>query len=349
MLISNTDNYKNMKNEKIILGHGSGGQLTHELIHNIFMKHFDNDYLNQAGDSAIADFAYNKIAVTTDSYVVDPIFFTNGNIGKLAVAGTVNDIAVSGAKPLYITAAFIIEEGLSLNELEEIVKTMSDEAKKAGVKIISGDTKVVEKGKCDKIFINTTGVGFFNNNSTYIQNHNEIKPGDKIIINGSIGDHGMAIMAERNQLNIKAKIESDCASLNHLIEKILSQNNDIKFIRDVTRGGLATVLTEIVENKNFGIEIDETKIKVKDTVRGICELLGFDPMYVANEGKIVCVVSEKNAENVLKIMKSDPHGKDAEIIGEIIDSNPGKAWITTNIGGRRILYRLSGEQLPRIC
>ncbi len=240
-----------MKNKNVLLGHGSGGKLSHDLISQLFVKYFDNPILRQQTDSALLEIKSKNLAYTTDSYVVDPIFFPGGNIGKLAIAGTVNDLAVSGAVPKYISTGFIIEEGFPLDDLEIIVKSMSEEAKKAGVLIVTGDTKVVDRGKCDKVFINTSGIGILNENLLNISSGKEIKQGDHIIINGSIGDHGMAILSARNELNIKSAIESDCACLNELIQEIVSSESQIKFMRDATRGGVATVLTELASGKSL--------------------------------------------------------------------------------------------------
>lgn len=338
-----------MKNDKILLGHGSGGKLSHTLIQEVFVKHFDNTILDTQTDAAVLQIDSKSISFTTDSFVVDPIFFPGGNIGKLAICGTVNDLAVSGAKPLYLSSAFIIEEGFSIEELNEIVKTMAEEAKKAGVRIVTGDTKVVDKGKCDKVFINTTGVGTIEENRKHIGSGRNIEPGDKIIINGSIGDHGMAIMSARNDLKISAPIVSDCACLHKLIASALDVSDSVKFIRDATRGGLATVVSELVSTKKFGIEIDEEKVPVLDSVRGMCELLGFDPFYVANEGKFVMIVGKNDAEKVLSELRKNEHGENAAIIGEIVSEHPGRSLVKTGIGGTRILDMMSGEQLPRIC
>lgn len=337
------------KIEKILLGHGSGGKLSHDLIEQLFVKHFNNSVLDDQTDAAVLKLPHENISFTTDSFVVDPIFFPGGNIGKLAVCGTVNDLAVSGAKPLYLTSSFIIEEGLSFNDLETIVKSMAEEAELAGVKIVTGDTKVINKGKCDKVFINTTGIGVIEENRKHIGTGSRIKVGDKILVNGTIGDHGMAIMSERNELKIKSPILSDCASLNQIINNVLSESGQIKFIRDATRGGLATVLTELVNNKNYGLEVDEAEVPLNEGVRGMCELLGFDPFYVANEGKFVMVVGKDDADKVLSILKKDALGKDSAIIGEITSKYPGKGVVKTGIGGRRIIDMLAGEQLPRIC
>lgn len=340
-----------MKNQfdTILLGHGSGGKLSHDLIIELFAKHFDNEILRQQTDSAILETGNSHLAFTTDSYVVDPIFFPGGDIGKLAVAGTVNDLAVSGAVPKYLSAGFIIEEGLAFNDLERIVITMAEEAKKAGIKIVTGDTKVVDKGKCDKVFINTSGIGILEKKNIHISIGNKIKAGDKIIINGSIGDHGMAVMAARNELNITADITSDCACLNQLISSAMAVSNQIKFMRDATRGGLGTVIAELARGKEFGIQIQEEKLCVNEGVGGMCELLGFDPIHVANEGKVVMVVASDDTERVLDAIKKHETGKNATIIGEITNNHIGKAWLETQVGGKRIIEMLSGQQLPRIC
>ncbi len=338
------DNTKN-----ILLGHGSGGKLSHDLIDGIFTKHFKNPILDQQSDSAIIPINSKNLAYTTDSFVVDPIFFPGGNIGNLAIAGTVNDLAVSGAKPLYLSVGFIIEEGFPICDLEKIVVSMAMDAQEAGVKIVTGDTKIVDRGKCDKIFINTSGIGELEDKYLNVGSGSGVAPGDKIIINGSIGDHGMAVMAARNELNIQTHIESDCACLNNMISKATSSSNGIKFMRDATRGGLGTVLSELVKDSDYGISIDEDKLTVSESVRGLCELLGFDPLYVANEGKVVMVVSEDDANKVLESIKESPFGKEASIIGEISKDHQRMAWLNTSVGGRRVIEMLSGQQLPRIC
>lgn len=337
------------KTENILLGHGSGGKLSHDLIENLFAKHFDNPVLRLQSDSALLKVDAGNLAFTTDSFVVDPIIFPGGNIGTLAVAGTVNDLAVAGAKPKYLSAGFIIEEGFRYSDLENIVITMAEEARNAGVQIVTGDTKVVDKGKCDKIFINTSGIGMMKKKHLGISTGKDIVPGDKIIINGSIGDHGMAVMAARNELNISADIKSDCACLNHLIRSALQVSDKIKFMRDATRGGLGTVISEVVKNRNFGIQLNEEKITITPSVKGMCELLGFDPLYVANEGKVVMIVSRDDADEVLQRIKENPYGKGASIIGEITQEHQGMAWLQTIVGGKRIIDMLSGQQLPRIC
>lgn len=337
------------KTENILLGHGSGGKLSHDLIDSIFVKYFNNDYLDKQTDSAILNPEGKKLAFTTDSFVVDPIFFPGGNIGKLAIAGTVNDLAVSGATPKYLSCGFIIEEGFALKDLETIVKTMSEEAKKAGIIIVTGDTKVVDRGKCDKVYINTSGIGLLEEKHLGISTAQNLKKGDKIIINGSIGDHGMAVMAARNELNISADIESDCACLNNMISEVLEVSDSIRFMRDATRGGLGTVLSELAKSHNLGVHIQEEYLPINEGVKGMCELLGFDPLYVANEGKVVIVVSSEDAEKVLEILHKNEYGKEAAIIGEISDDHPGSSWLETSVGGKRIIDMLSGQQLPRIC
>ncbi|PLX13915.1 MAG: hydrogenase expression/formation protein HypE [Marinilabiliales bacterium] len=337
------------KTKTILLGHGSGGKLSHDLIDSIFVKYFDNEYLRQQTDSAILNAEGKKLAYTTDSFVVDPIFFPGGNIGKLAIAGTVNDLAVSGAIPKYLSCGFIIEEGFSLKDLETIVKTMAEEAKKAGVIIVTGDTKVVDRGKCDKVYINTSGIGLLEEKYTGISTAQNLQAGDKIIINGSIGDHGMAVMAARNELNITAEIESDCACLNSMIKGVLDISENIRFMRDATRGGIGTVLSELAKSHNVGIHIQEEYLPVNEGVRGMCELLGFDPLYVANEGKVIMVVASTDADKVIKELHKSEYGKQAAVIGEVSDDHPGSSWLETSVGGKRIIDMLSGQQLPRIC
>ena len=333
----------------ILLGHGSGGRLSHDLIKDLFVRYFSNNILDEQTDAAVLKINSGRLSFTTDSFVVDPIFFPGGDIGKLAVAGTVNDVAVSGAKPLYLSASFILEEGFPFKDLEIIVKSMAEEAGKAGVKIVTGDTKVVNRGKCDKVFINTTGVGELPEKHEHIGAGKYIQPGDKIIVNGTLADHGMCIMAAREGIGFTTDIKSDCACLNHLIGDALRVSDKIRFMRDATRGGLATVLCELAESKNFGIEINEDNLPVNENVRGMCELLGFDPLYVANEGKVVMVVGKEDAEKVLAVLKKNKFGREAAVIGEVVDEHRGKAWLTTGIGGRRIIDMLAGEQLPRIC
>ncbi|MDX1285181.1 MAG: hydrogenase expression/formation protein HypE [Draconibacterium sp.] len=335
--------------QKILLSHGSGGKRSHELIQALFYKHFDNEILNQGGDSAILNKASGNLAFTTDSFVVDPLFFSGGDIGKLAICGTVNDLAVSGAVPKYLSAGFIIEEGLEFGVLESVVKSMAETAKHANVKIVNGDTKVVNRGKCDKLFINTTGIGELNAEFKEISSGENISQGDKILVNGFIADHGIAVMSARNELKVQADVESDCAPLNHLVSEVLQICPEVKFMRDATRGGLATVLAEIVRNKNFGIQLNEERIPVRESVRGMCEFFGFDPLYVANEGKVLMIVPSEDSERVLEKMRQNEFGTEAQIIGEVVSAHVGKVVMQTQIGGKRIIDMLTGDQLPRIC
>lgn len=331
----------------ITLSHGSGGKITQNLIEDLFYKYFHNDILLQRNDSSILPNLNGKIAVTTDSFVINPIFFNGGDIGKLSVCGTVNDLAMSGAKPLYITVGFIIEEGFEIKDLEKIVKSIAHTAKEANVKIVAGDTKVVEKGSADKIYINTTGIGVIEKN-IYLSGENP-KPGDKIIISGTLGDHGICIMSKRKNLEFDVSVESDCGLLNGLIEKVLDTSNHVKVLRDPTRGGLATTLNEIAEQSQNSILLYEETIPVKDEVRSMCEILGFDPLYIANEGKVVVIVGQEDAEKVLEVMKKHPMGKDAGIIGEVVEYNKKAVFLKTDIGGTRLLSMPAGQLLPRIC
>lgn len=336
-------------NQQILLAHGSGGKLTRKLIDDIFLKYFDNSTIKEKTDSALIRIAAGDIAFTTDSFVINPIFFPGGNIGSLAVCGTINDLAVSGAKPLYLSCGFIIEEGFLFSDLEKIVKSMSNEAHRCGAQFVTGDTKIVERGACDKIFINTSGIGVVNPDYREISLGTNIKFGDKIIINGYIADHEIAVLIKRNSFDFKTVIESDCACLNHIISRILNKGLDVKFIRDATRGGLATVLNELVKMGDFGITIDECAIPVREEVNGICELLGFDPLYLANEGKAVFVVGSDDAENVLREMRNDDLGRNSQIIGEVTEDHRGMVTLKTKVGGNRIVEMLAGGQLPRIC
>jgi len=333
--------------EKILLAHGSGGSLTNKLIRDFFIKYFDNDLLNREHDGAIFNLNGTNIAFTTDSFVVNPIFFPGGNIGELAVNGTVNDLAMCGAKPLYLSASFIIEEGFEIDKLVLIVNSMKESLKKCNVQIITGDTKVVEKGKGDKIFINTTGIGIVHNSVDL--NPMNVKTGDKIILSGTIADHGIALLSARENLSFKSKIESDTAPLNDLVDTMLSVTKNIHVLRDPTRGGIASTLNEIASKAKAGVLINENKIKINNAVKAACELLGFDPLYIANEGKLICFVTPDDAEMLLIEMKKHPLGKNAEIIGEVIDDYKSKVILRTSIGTKRIVDLHSVEQLPRIC
>jgi len=334
---------------KILLSHGSGGKRSYDLIHDLFFKYFENDILSTGSDSAILKTESENLAFTTDSFVVDPLFFPGGDIGKLAVCGTVNDLAVSGAEPKFLSVGYIIEEGLDFFILEKIVNSMAKNAKQAKIKIVTGDTKVVNRSKCDKLFINTTGIGILNKKYRKISTGDNIQAGDKILVNGFIADHGIAVMSERNELKAQADVKSDCAPLNELIRGMLSVSENIRFMRDATRGGLATVLAEIVREKTFGIHLVEEKIPVRNNVRGMCEFFGFDPLYVANEGKVVAIVPHDDAERVIETMRKNESGKEAQIIGEVVEQHPGRVILKTQIGGKRIIDMLPGDQLPRIC
>lgn len=336
-----------MKLDKILLDHGSGGQLSDNLIKELMLPAFNNSVLNSLGDGAVFNIEGAKLAFSTDSYVVDPLFFPGGSIGDLAVNGTVNDISMCGAEPLYLSAGLIIEEGFSVDDLEKIIHDMAKAAQKAGVKIVTGDTKVVQKGAVDKIFINTSGVGaiFYKGDISGAS----AKPGDKIIVSGTIADHGMTILTQREGLKFESEIKSDSAPLNTMVKKMLEVSDNIHVLRDPTRGGVGTVLNEIAEQSQAGIDIFEEAIPVANQISGICELLGFDPLYVANEGKLIAVVSADDAPAVLETLQADEFGKDACMIGEVTGEHPGKVHMKTRIGGERIVHMLSGEQLPRIC
>ncbi|MEW6685971.1 MAG: hydrogenase expression/formation protein HypE [Candidatus Edwardsbacteria bacterium] len=339
----------------ILLAHGGGGRLTHELVSKIFKSKFNNPILDLLDDSAAFEIqvgALNltplQLAFTTDSYVVKPFFFPGGDIGKLAICGTVNDLSMKGAKPLYLSAAFIIEEGLEISILKRIVDSMVQSAREAEVQVVAGDTKVVEKGSGDGLFITTTGVGVIEDKSLKISGSNA-EPGDLIILSGSVGEHGMAVMNARHQFGFESEfLKSDCAPLNSLVTKMLETNQEIHTLRDPTRGGLATTLNEIAQQSKVGIFIDERKILVKEEVKGACELLGIDPLYVANEGKLVTMVKRKSAEKILEVMHTHPYGKEAVIIGEVKEEPVG-VFLQTEIGGTRPLLMLEAEQLPRIC
>ncbi len=331
--------------DKILLGHGSGGRLMHQLIREHFAIEFDIKSLN---DSTVLDrINPNRLAFTTDSYVVSPIFFPGGNIGELAVYGTVNDLAMVGAKPLYLTAGFIFEEGFLISDLKRILLSMANAAKRAGVKIVAGDTKVVNKGKGDGVFINTSGIGVVAEGVDIAPS--KIEAGDKVVISGTIGNHGIAVLAERNGLSFDPPVVSDTAPLNHLVEKMLETTKDIHAMRDPTRGGLITTLKEIALESGLCIEISEGAIPVASGVIGACELLGLDPLYVANEGILIAIVMPDVAESLVKLMRQHPIGKNTNIIGEVAEAPEGMVLLRTKIGGTRIVEMLAGEQLPRIC
>jgi hydrogenase expression/formation protein HypE len=332
--------------DKILLAHGSGGKLAHDLIVKNFVSALDNPLLAQMDDAAVFDVKH-RLAFTTDSYVVNPIFFPGGNIGKLAVCGTVNDLATSGARPLYLSLAMIIEEGLPLSDLKLVIESIKLTADEAGVKIVTGDTKVVNRGSADKLFINTSGIGIIPEGINI--SGSNARSGDKVILSGTIGDHGIAVLSKREGISFSTTLESDCAPLAGLVADMLQASRNIHSLRDPTRGGLATTLNELAEQSKVGIRIEEAQIPVKDAVLGACEMLGFDPLYVANEGKMIAIVAAEDADKILKAMRKHPYGKDAAIIGEVITNHPGRVAMKTLLGSSRIVDMLVGDLLPRIC
>jgi len=339
------------EHKRIVLGHGSGGKLTADLIEKIFLPAFHNPTLDKLDDQAVISIGGARLAFTTDSFVVTPIFFPGGDIGRLAIHGTVNDLAMSGARPLYLSAAFILEEGLATDDLRRIVESMRAAAAEAGVQLVTGDTKVVNRGKGDQIFITTTGIGVIEHDINI--STDRARPGDKIILSGYIGDHGMTIMSQREGLEFESAIESDCAPLHGLVTAMLATESSVSgfihTLRDPTRGGVATTLNEIAKNANVGIVLDENAIPVRESVKGACEVLGLDPLYVANEGKLIALVTREMANVVLEQMRQHPLGQDAAIIGEVVQTHPGMVLMKTEIGGTRVLDVMFGEQLPRIC
>ncbi len=335
------------REDLIRLGHGSGGKMTYDLIHNVIGKHLSNEILDDYLDSSILNIKKERIVFTTDSYIIKPVFFPGGNIGKLAVTGTINDLAVVGAIPLYLSLGLIIEEGFTIKELEKIIISIKETAKEAGVRVVTGDTKVVDKGKGDGIFINTSGIGIMIDGFSF--DIEGIRPGDKILVNGSIGDHGAAVICSRKIIEFDSEIESDCAAIHNLVKRLIDEGIRIKFMRDPTRGGLATTLIELAERIPYSILIEEKNILVKDAVRSVCEFIGFDPLYLANEGKVVIVIEGADEEKALEIMRSDKNGKESYVIGEIIEAKKAKVLIKTIIGATRIIEMMVEDQLPRIC
>jgi len=334
--------------DRILLAHGSGGRLSHDLIEKLFLPHFDNPILARLDDSALIELETGaRLAFTTDSYVVSPLFFPGGDIGKLATCGTINDLSMSGAKPLYMSASFIIEEGFPLADLKRIVLSMRKVVEESGVKIVAGDTKVVGEGAADGIFVNTTGVGLIPE-GVHISGANA-QPGDMIMVSGTLGDHGIAIMNQREGLEFASSLESDCAPLQGLVAQMLEASLEIHCLRDPTRGGLATSLNEMAAQSQATFLIEEEKVPVRDEVRGVCELLGLDPLYLANEGKLVAVVPPHAADGVLEAMRGHPYGKGSVVIGQVLSDHPCRVVMKTTLGAHRLVEMAVGELLPRIC
>ncbi len=334
------------KNGMVEMNHGSGGKAMHQLIEQLFLKCFDNEWLLQRRDQASLNITNPRLVMTTDGHVISPLFFPGGDIGSLAVHGTINDVAMAGATPLYLSVAFILEEGFPLSDLQKIVLSMAKAAKEANVAIVTGDTKVVERGKGDGVFITTTGIGVV---PAEVQLTNQIAPGDKVIVSGFIGDHGIAVMSKRQNLQFTTEILSDSAPLHGLTAQMLQAVPNIHCLRDPTRGGVAGVLNEWANQYGIGFVVDENALPIRDAVRGACELLGIDPLYVANEGKLVAVCAASDADTVLTAMKAHPQGRDAAIIGEAISDSHCFVQMKTSFGGKRIVDWLAGDQLPRIC
>ena len=335
--------------DRVLLGHGSGGRLSHDLITRLFLPALGNDVLNRLEDQATCDLPglnNARLAMTTDSFVVRPIFFPGGDIGRLAVHGTINDLAVGGARPLFLTAAFILEEGLALEDLRRIVVSIKTAADEAGVMVVAGDTKVVDRGKGDQIFITTTGVGLVPTGRHL--SVSSARPGDAILVSGTIGDHGMAIMSVREGLEFETALESDTAALNGLVEAMLTVDG-IRAMRDPTRGGVSSALNEIAAASEVGIELVESAIPLRDSVRGACEILGLDPLYVANEGKLLAIVAPEHGDELLAAMRQHPLGKNAAIVGRVTTGHPRTLVMRSIAGGNRVVPVLAGEQLPRIC
>jgi len=331
----------------VLMAHGGGGRLMHQLIEKVFLSSFDNPILATRHDSATINPGGKRLAFTTDSYVVRPLFFPGGDIGTLAINGTVNDLAMSGARPLYLSAAFIIEEGFSMESLWRVAQSMRKAASGARVELVTGDTKVVDHGKGDGVFVNTAGIGRIEHSLVIAPS--SVRPGDSILLSGDIGRHGIAVMAAREGLAFETTIESDCAPLADLVLQLLEEGIEIHCLRDLTRGGLASALVEIVEDTRYCIHLNESVIPIHEDVQGACEILGLDPLYVANEGRFVCILPKADAQRALHVMRSHSIGAEAVVAGDVTDGSPGRVTMTTRIGVERIVDMLSGEQLPRIC
>ncbi len=336
-----------MRQDRILLAHGSGGTMMRELIEDVFMNGFDDDILSRGDDAAAVDMPPGRVAMSTDTYVVNPLFFPGGDIGRLAICGTVNDVATSGAVPMYLSVGFILEEGFSVEDLRKILVSMRESAAEAGVRIITGDTKVVEKGHGDGCYINTAGIGVVPDGLSLSSAH--CKPGDKVLLSGTLGDHGIAVISTREGLSFETDIETDAAPLNHMIAAIVAAAPDVRCFRDPTRGGLASTLNELAGASGTSIVIEENDVPVHDQVRGASEMLGYDVFQVANEGKMVAIVPADQADAALEAMRTAPYGEDAAIVGEVVDSPAGKVYVHTSFGSKRIMDMLVGEQLPRIC
>jgi len=335
-------NYK-----EVVLAHGSGGKLTRQLIEKIVLPQFRNELLEPLHDGAIFSLGNERVAFTTDSFVVSPIFFPGGDVGSLAIHGTINDLAMCGARPLYLSASFILEEGLPMDDFWRVVQSMHDAADFGGVKLVTGDTKVVDRGKADKIFINTSGIGVV---PVGVNIHPaRAQVGDKVIISGQIAVHGIAIMSVREGLEFETEIASDSAPLHELVDTMIAAKIDIHVLRDPTRGGVTSALTEIAQTAKVGMLLNEGSIPISEEVKGACEILGLDPLYVANEGKLIAIVAAQDVDHVLSMMKSHPFGRQATVIGEVTSDHPGLVMMKTRIGGTRVMDMFSGEQLPRIC
>jgi hydrogenase expression/formation protein HypE len=331
----------------VLMAHGGGGRLMHQLIEKVFLTAFDNPILAGRHDAATINPGGGRLAFTTDSYVVQPLFFPGGDIGTLAVNGTVNDLAMSGARPLYLSAGFIVEEGFAMESLWRIAQSMREAADRAGVELVTGDTKVVDRGKGDGVFVNTAGIGRMEHNLVIAPS--SVRPGDAILLSGDVGRHGIAVMAAREGLAFETTITSDCAPLADLVLQLLEAGVEIHCMRDLTRGGLASALVEIAEAARRSIRLDESTIPILEDVQGACEILGLDPLYVANEGRFVCILPNADAGRALDVMRSHHLGTSASLIGEVKEIPPGRVTMTTRIGVERVVDMLSGEQLPRIC
>ncbi len=336
-----------MKGKHILLAHGAGGKSSHDIVRELFLPFLENEFLSPLDDSAVIPVKESRLAFTTDAYVVKPLFFPGGDIGRLSICGTVNDLAMVGARPLGISASFILEEGFPMEVLERLLSSIKDAAMEAGVNVITGDTKVVEHGAAEGLFISTAGVGIIPEGVE--MRSSRASPGDIIIINGPVGDHEIGVLLARGEFSLKGLIKSDCAPLNRLVQRMLKECPDIHCMRDATRGGLGTVLWEIANASDVGVIVDEEKITVSEGVKGVCDLLGFDPYYLANEGKLVAFVPQEHAERILEVMKDDPLGKESVIIGKVVGDNRKKVLLKTEIGGHRLLEPLSSVQFPRIC